>query len=169
MTVNELLIPTLAGVFLCAGTAVGAAAGGPCTENAAASSCVPGGGTARTDCNVEWSVTLLPSPTTKGLPQKTLACFEGDTRCDFDPDWANASCTFHVGLCINNADPRLPTCAPSQLALIAVQSPKLTSLGADLANRQALDATRVIGTMSSSGPAARFRTATKTIPKIASS
>ena len=133
MKVNELIMPTLAGVLLSAGVTVtcvlaAAAVGLPCTDSAPANDCVPGGGTKATDCNVEWSVSPAPARDIRGIPKNKLTCYEGDPRCDFDPDVTNASCTFHVGLCINNTDPRLPTCQATELAGIQVLSPNMTSL-----------------------------------------
>jgi cysteine-rich repeat protein len=120
-------------VLLSAGAALAlafptAAAGQMCTDSAPANDCIPGGGSKVTDCNLEWSSSPAPPRDGKGIPKNQLTCYEGDPRCDFDPDLTNASCTFHVALCINNADPRLPKCQPTGVTSIQVRSPSVTSM-----------------------------------------
>ncbi len=144
MKTNELVRSTLAGIFLSAIAAVtwpfAATAVGPmCTDVAPVNDCVPGGGIKSTDCNIEWLVNPAPPRDTRGIPKNTLTCYEGDPRCDFDPDLTNSKCTFNVGVCINNTDPRLSTCQATGLALLKVKSPSMTSLNTlDQANFSAL-------------------------------
>src|SRR5262245_34337991 len=115
MKVNELVIATLTSVLLFVGGTV-TWAQAQCTN------CVPGNGSGLTDCNVEWSVTMMPPLSPKGLPKNKLVCYEGDPRCDFDSNLLNSSCTFHLGLCINNNDSRLPLCQLTGLSSIQIMS-----------------------------------------------
>jgi cysteine-rich repeat protein len=144
MKINDVVASILTGVLLAAGTtatvAAPAAAVGPmCTDTAPVNGCVPGGGPRQTDCAVEWSVTPVPPRDGHGIPKNKLTCYEGDPRCDFDPDPTNASCTFQVGFCINNTDPRLPLCQATGVTSLTVVSPLMNSLDAtDQANRSAL-------------------------------
>jgi cysteine-rich repeat protein len=113
---------------------------GLCIAGAPVNPCVPGGGGKGTDCNVEWFV--VPKPTLKpnGIPKNLATCYEGDPACDADPDLTNRSCTFNVGLCINNHDPRLKTCVPSNILSFEVISPKPTSTDlSDMANLATLE------------------------------
>ncbi|MGH8338651.1 MAG: myxococcus cysteine-rich repeat containing protein, partial [Gammaproteobacteria bacterium] len=103
--------------------------------------CIPGGGLKSTDCYVEWRVTPPPAANAQGIPKNTVVCTEGDPRCDVDPDLTNHSCTMPVALCINNTDPRFPTCRPSSIDTFDVIAPKSSSTDpADVANLAVLDA-----------------------------
>lgn len=103
--------------------------------------CVPGGGSKGSDCIFEWLVPLAPELDGKGLPKRKLVCHEGDPRCDSDPDISNHSCSFAVRFCINDVDPRLPACTPSDVAAFAVYKPYPDRLrdAADVANLAALE------------------------------
>src|SRR5262249_51495585 len=76
-----------------------------------------------TDCNMEWVTTPVPPLSLSGIPKRRLVCTESDPSCDFDPNPSDGNCVFHVRLCFNNHDPRLPACAPSSIAAFAVKSP----------------------------------------------
>ncbi|GBD26926.1 hypothetical protein HRbin30_02269 [bacterium HR30] len=65
----------------------------------------------------------MPAWNRRGLPKNIARCYEGDPRCDLDPDLTNYSCTFEVSLCINNTDARFPQCAALDLAAFEVRSP----------------------------------------------
>jgi cysteine-rich repeat protein len=113
----------------------------PCTLPAATNPCVPGRGSKRLGCAMEWLTTPATLPGRGEIPKNRLVCYEGDPQCDFDPDVNNKSCTFRAQICINNADPRLPLCVPSSLTSFAVKVPnpakvKPTPLTAsDMANK----------------------------------
>jgi hypothetical protein len=66
---------------------------------------------------------------------------KGDPACDLTPDLANDTCTFQIRMCINNADPRLSTCVPSNIKTFQVlrPNPNVPKPGADTANRDALE------------------------------
>jgi cysteine-rich repeat protein len=70
---------------------------------------IPGGGFARTDCPLEF---LIDHPTldVRGRPASRQVCHHGDPTCDFGSQ--PNECRFHLWLCANNNDPRLPTCTP---------------------------------------------------------
>ena len=97
----------------------GDAHGAGCTTAA----CVPGGGSASSDCALEWQLTPVPALAGNGLPGRKAVCYEGDPLCDADPDIANQRCDFAVTICINNADVRLPSCVASDLASFEVRKP----------------------------------------------
>lgn len=124
----------------CAPTA-GLSQGATCTDPAPANPCIPGGGLKSSDCNVEWLVTPPPAANSQGIPRNTVVCYEGDPRCDLDTDLTNHSCSMPVALCINNTDPRFPTCHPSSVDTFEIISPRSTSADpADAANLAVLDA-----------------------------
>ena len=80
----------------------------------------------------------MPTLTKLGVPKNALVCTEGDPGCDFDTD--STGCTFHVTLCINNPDPRLPKCVLTDVASFEVRQPSPNSLdAADMANAAMLE------------------------------
>ncbi len=112
----------------------------PCTQTAPNNHCIPSSGPKRTDCYVEWVTTGVPPIKKTGIPRNSLRCWEGDPRCDADPDLNNNSCTVNTTVCINNHDPRLTTCTPSDVNTIEIQRPNPNSLEAtDIANVGALE------------------------------
>lgn len=140
-------------------TLMAATAGSPgavraaCTDPAPSNECSPGGGGSRTNCQMEWRFTPMPRRLVNGTPIPDLArgrlrnrivCYEGDPRCDFDPDLDNQSCTFRTEIVINNHDPDLPKCSPlAGVALFEVTRPKdspFTIGSTDLINLATLEA-----------------------------
>ncbi len=87
-----------------------------------ATPCVPGKGSSKTDCLIEWLVTPTPADV-GGFPTGKIECTDGDA-CDADGQ-ANGECTFSVAVCINNVDSRLPSCDAAAF--------KLSSLAIDVA------------------------------------
>jgi hypothetical protein len=78
---------------------------------------VPGGGSKRTDCGLEWEVV---NPTNTPFMRKTLVnpiqtCADGDPTCDHDGA-ADGTCTFRVAVCLNQTDATLPACTPTSVA-----------------------------------------------------
>ena len=94
-----------------------------CGAAAPGNPCIPGGGSATKDCQVEWLARPVPELTAEGVPQNDVVCYEGDPRCDADARPGDGACTLRVALCINNADPRLSACTPSDVASFAVERP----------------------------------------------
>ncbi len=109
-----------------------------CTDLAPTNPCIPGRGSQRLDCHLEWVVTPVPA-LRREIPKNRSICYESDRGCDFDLDPANKSCTFHAALCINNSDPRLSSCVPSDLATFEVTQPKASGDAADLSNLAVLE------------------------------
>jgi cysteine-rich repeat protein len=101
---------------------------GLCEDPVFANPCIPGGAPRITACDVEWALSPVPPFNTAGIPKNSLVCYEGDPRCDSDPDLSNHSCTFQASLCINNSDPRYGTCLASDIASLEVKRPKPTSI-----------------------------------------
>lgn len=102
--------------------------------------CVPGGGSTRTDCAGE----LLPfgvalQVPASGLPKTKVTCTDGDPRCDADA-LIDGVCRVRTSLCLNNHDPRLPLCTPSAVGAGEVEKPSAAKDAADGANRSALAA-----------------------------
>jgi cysteine-rich repeat protein len=113
---------------------------GLCIGSVPGNPCVPGGGPKKSDCNMEWAVTPVPPLNKASIPKNIMICYEGDPRCDADSNLTNNSCTFRVGLCINNDDPRFPTCTRSSIAFMEVKKPKPSSLDqSDQANVSTLE------------------------------
>jgi hypothetical protein len=100
--------------------------------------CVPGGGSTRTDCAGEilpFGVALqVPA---SGVPKTKVACTDGDRACDADGS-VDGVCRLRTSLCLNNSDPRLPLCTPSAVSAAEVKKPSRAKDDADTANRQAL-------------------------------
>ena len=105
-----------------------------CTGAGRDDRCIPGGGKKATDCLVEWR--FLPGPPRRRnrRSHRKAVCFEGDPGCDVDLDLSNASCTFRVAVCVNNADRRLAACSASGLLTLEVTHP--ASQTVDLADRE---------------------------------
>jgi len=102
---------------------------------------VPGGGTQSADCIAEWAVINpfnFPPLGTDDLPSFKQSCVDGDPSCDFDG--LADQCTFRVTLCLQNADPNLPTCtAPPGITKYVLVSPRPNSSDTtDAANAVAL-------------------------------
>jgi hypothetical protein len=109
--------------------------------------CIPGGGKPSLDCVTEWLVEPVPTidhPKTprRNVPLARLACHDGDPSCDFDGLGKDGGCTFHVAVCLNNADPRAATagCEATSIASYLLQRPstKRPRDAADAANAAAL-------------------------------
>jgi cysteine-rich repeat protein len=114
---------------------------GLCTTGIGMNPCIPAGGSATTNCQLEFATTPVPPANSKGLPKNRLICYEGDPDCDADPVLNNDSCAIRVRMCINNQDPRLPVCAPGQVNTAEVKSPNPLRPrdAADTANVQTLE------------------------------
>jgi hypothetical protein len=110
--------------------------------SAGAAACTPGGKlNGRTECLLEMRVSPTPPPDASGAPAQKIFCTEGDPACDLDPDPENGECLFTLALCVNNSDPRLTQCTPSDVSELRVTSPRATSLlQTDRDARAALDA-----------------------------
>src|SRR5689334_20160830 len=86
---------------------------------------IPGGGSAATDCQAEFSGTGLrlnykPFDPAHPKPGKELRCFDGDVVCDAG-DAADNACVFDVDVCLRNADPALPLCTAADVASVTVR------------------------------------------------
>jgi hypothetical protein len=57
------------------------------------------------------------------MPRRELRCTDDDPSCDFGTAGDHA-CTFHVALCFNVVDSRLPLCAPDQIETLTLIKPK---------------------------------------------
>jgi cysteine-rich repeat protein len=104
---------------------------------------IAGGGSAASDCVVGWAMDR-PARDDRGVPRVRQACRDGDPLCDFDP--TPGVCEFHVWMCANVHEPRLPLCVPAAPALgtpvaVTVAKPSLgdaSKRADDARNRQAL-------------------------------
>lgn len=105
-----------------------------CTDPSPANLCTPGSrpGVAPTsisECLLEWRVArdeVVPGK--DGFPSAAVVCTEGDPACDRggSPD----TCLFDVAACLNNADPRLPSCPRGEPTRLEIRSPRATSRAA---------------------------------------
>jgi predicted AlkP superfamily pyrophosphatase or phosphodiesterase len=88
---------------------------------------IPGGGSRAKDCQTEYLV-LNPNNTPRldrrGLPRRTQTCRDGDATCDTDA--VAGQCSMLVGLCLVNADSRLPCTSPA-VATWELRSPRTSS------------------------------------------
>lgn len=119
------------------GASSAAAQVGPCTAPAWANECVPGS-TSSVSCAVEWLIDAPPILDNKGVRRNRVVCYEGDPRCDADPNLNNNRCTIRMAPCINNHDPRLPRCTPNSVSVFSLYG-RLQSDNVDDANRAALE------------------------------
>jgi len=69
--------------------------------------CIPALGAARHRCALEWMPMARPLYS-HGLPAPVIHCTDGDASCD--RDGVAGQCTFQVLVCIDNRDPRFPSC-----------------------------------------------------------
>jgi len=94
-----------------------------CAEGGESNGCSPGGPIdSKAECLLEWHVTPTPPPGKDGPPSGSLVCTDGDPACDAD-EGVDHECAFRVAVCINNRDPRLAACAPSDVASLVVRAP----------------------------------------------
>jgi hypothetical protein len=88
--------------------------------------CIAGGGSTRTDCFLE----LITRGPVRYNRKRTrikyvLQCYDGQAECDADGA-RDGQCTFTVGLCFGNADPRFPRCNPEAVLGLEVMSPNVS-------------------------------------------
>jgi cysteine-rich repeat protein len=97
---------------------------------------IPGGGSKRTDCQVETSLDIQ-NVTLKGdgTPSNRQLCVDNDPSCDFDHN--PGSCQFHLWLCFGGADARI-ACAADSVTVVDVRRPSAKDQGNLAALRQAL-------------------------------
>jgi hypothetical protein len=95
---------------------------GACTLAAAENACVAARGSARRACLVEWRVAPRPVRGTTRAARR-ITCADGDPACDLDDAAGNGSCSFAVGLCLENADPRFPRCVPQPVTALEGVAP----------------------------------------------
>src|SRR5262249_47972654 len=95
---------------------------GLCTQPGLSNPCVPGGTRDSTQCFFEWAPNPVPPRMHDLTPRNTLICYEGDPACDLDGS-NNNHCTIQTRLCINNADPRMPSCLPHEVDKFEVLAP----------------------------------------------
>jgi hypothetical protein len=96
-----------------------------CQGAAPRSSCRPGGGRdKRTECLLELLTYPAPETAANGTTSNRMTCTNGRATCDADRDATDGVCTFRVRLCINNRDPRMPWCIPSDVATLEVHQPR---------------------------------------------
>jgi predicted AlkP superfamily pyrophosphatase or phosphodiesterase len=88
---------------------------------------IPGGGSRAKDCQTEYLVrnpNNTPRLDRRGLPRRTQTCRDGDATCD--ADGVAGQCTLLVGLCLVNADSRLPCTSPT-VATWELRNPRTSS------------------------------------------
>ena len=101
---------------------------GPCSQPSTTNSCIPGGGNRTSDCMFEWLPSAAVPRDATGKPRNRVVCYEGDPRCDADPDLRNGLCMIAAQACINNRDPRLAECAPTNVVAARVLQPNARQL-----------------------------------------
>jgi hypothetical protein len=113
-------------------------------EGAGEGACVPARGSAKRACLVEWRV-APPPVRPQAITSGRIACQDGDPACDLDAVAGNASCSFAVALCLENADPRFPRCGRQPVTRLDALAPAAGSPG-----RAVLDA--ALEAVPSAGP-----------------
>src|SRR5437773_10805080 len=63
---------------------------------------------------------MASPPTSLGLPASVIRCKDGNPTCDVDRE--RGQCTFEVLVCIDNSDPRFPSCGPRVTNAVEVVS-----------------------------------------------
>ena len=96
---------------------------------------LPGGGSWRRDCLVEWNVP--PTTTTTRRPISGAVCHDNDPACDTNQ--TPGQCTFSVSACFNVPDRRLPDCT-TDTPIVAYRTRPRVGNAVDAANAAALDA-----------------------------
>jgi cysteine-rich repeat protein len=117
--------------------------------------CIAGGGSKKTDCDMEFlsiGPTALNGSGTKLKPE--FLCADGDPVCDLDGA-RDGKCTMGISICFGNSDPRLPGCAAQRVRSVEVLSPKgdptfegaLAALGLEVRRRNQVisEATATLG------------------------
>jgi hypothetical protein len=84
----------------------------------------PGGGSAATDCLLEWN--FIPPDIVRRGSRPTAVCRDNDPLCDID--FELGQCTFYFSVCFNVRDPLLRSCdATEVLQSYTVGTPSLTA------------------------------------------
>ena len=131
-----------------------------CAEGGESKGCSPGGRIdSKAECLLEWHVTPTPPPGKDGPPSGSLVCTDGDPACDAD-EGVDHECAFRVAVCINNRDPRLAACAPSDVASLVVRAPgpRAARLGRAPSVKRSRSSPARAREVSASSPARRSRT-----------
>jgi cysteine-rich repeat protein len=99
---------------------------------------VPGGGSRRLDCGLEFSAEIDPStvPVARnGVPKPQLTCIDGSPTCDADA--TPGTCRIRLWACAGGGDPRIE-CSPSAIGARAILSPPASATGSLLRARLGL-------------------------------
>jgi len=106
-----------------------------CTEVPPANR-IPGGGSKRTDCELQWSIDEgTVALDRKGKPTTKQPCRDGDPTCDFDP--TPGRCRYHVWACLGGDAPALG-CPASVITNVTLTKPNANAKATDAAARQVL-------------------------------
>ena len=134
---------------------------------------IPGGGSASSDCGLEWSLEMGPPALSRNaLPLAKQTCVDGDPACDFDP--TPGTCRFHLWACLGGDDARVG-CAAGTVSGVDVLRPTALERPQNVAARSALLAAfgrfqapigpgeRCTGRMDADVPAGRTKLLIRTI------
>jgi pimeloyl-ACP methyl ester carboxylesterase len=83
-----------------------------------------GGGSAKSDCALEFQMAANPASVTldkNGNPSPKQRCTDGDSTCDFDN--VPGQCTFHLAMCLNVVDTRTPECTSNATTSVLIKAP----------------------------------------------
>jgi len=83
--------------------------------------CLPGGGSSRSDCLLEFNPSG-PVTLSGARLSSVLRCADGDPACDRDGR-VDGKCTFGLSACLGNNDPRLSRCQPADVLTFEIMSP----------------------------------------------
>src|SRR6185295_5402163 len=79
-------------------------------------------GRRRGGCVLEWAILNPDGKVSRGFPESTQTCIDGDPACDADGA-DDGGCDFTVSACLNVTDERLPTCNPAATDWVNLRRP----------------------------------------------
>lgn len=95
---------------------------------------LPGGTRGPAACVLEWALVNPGGEITRGFPDPTQTCIDGDPSCDADGN-DDGGCDFTLSICLNVTDERVPDCDPEATDWVNLRRP--SPLHAVDANEQA--------------------------------
>jgi len=93
------------------------------------------------DCVQEFCTSPAAGPVSSGLPGGRLDCVDDDPACDFGASGGDFACTFHLALCFNIAETRVPCVSSGAVEAVDLNhpSPLESHNQVDIQNRLALE------------------------------
>jgi hypothetical protein len=98
--------------------------------------------TVKNDCVQEFCTAPVAGAGATGLPGSRLDCTDDDPACDFGPTTGDGACTFHVAMCFNVAETRVPCVSSGAVEAVELNHPNPAEYrnSVDVDNRLSLEA-----------------------------